>query len=388
MKVLFYDPLNTQNNFYVFVKQLRDAGIDADLAIGHDLPMGHSPNWQDTTIDDTAEPSWIKCIESPTLLNKPSTLIKNWLSVYRLAKQYDLIICSGMTPIWIANTGVPFVFMSYGSDLDQIAINGWSGMPSRDFDLVEKIVHLVTKTAQARSIRKAKCGIVAPYQAGLAKKLGMNNLHFLPHIIDTEMFCPNSMARNELHARFSCELLLFHPARQVWKDRTVADCKGNDIVIRTFAKFTNAWQGNAKLLMVNKGWDLDSSKQLVHQLGLQDKVIWIDPVTKPEMAKLYQGSDIVLDQFGIGILALVAVEAMACSIPVISHIGPEVGYKIRPPIIDCTSENSIVARLCRLANSQELRQSVGMAGRNWVERHCSPSTATKEYARFIRSFGA
>ena len=395
MKVLFCDPLNTQNNFYIFAKYLRQKGVDASIAIDSSfrIPKEHLPEWHDKELNQES-PEWIHRLEFPLIMpyRQPIEYLRRWNRLLKIVDKQDIIICSGYAPIWIHWANKPFIFFSYGSDLDQEAVQGWSGVPNRTFSPWEKIIHFIIKKQMVWSLRKATATVVAPYQIEIAKKMGLKNLHFLAHIIDTKLFKvmdgeQRQMVRDEMHTKLGCDLILFHPPRQVWADKSVKDCKGNDKVFRAFAKFVEVYNKRARLIVVDKGWDVPISKALVEALGITEYVEWIKTVPRAEMHRYYNASDMVLDQFVVGVLTLVTTEAMSCGTPALSYVAPApdgMFYPEMPPILNVNTVDEIFEGMCYLAKNKDTRDSIGMNGRKWVEKYCSPDVATEGYIKLIK----
>jgi glycosyltransferase involved in cell wall biosynthesis len=388
MKVLFCDPLNTQNNFYIYAKYLRQYGVDAEVVMDSKVvPKDARPDWHDSETYD-----WLHYFDLPYFVpfKNPIKYLNQMDYLIDFAKEFDLIVCSGLAPMWMRWTGKPFVFFSYGSDLDQLPIYGWSGKTGQHFSITEKIVHFIIKYVHLNSIRRAKSSVIAPYQMATAKKLGLKNICYLPHIIDINVFklsINREQQSHRLHEILNCDLILFHPPRQAWVDRSQADCKGNDKVFRAFAEFIQIYNGKAKLLVINKGWDVEASKALIKELDIEDKVVWLYPMPKADMVMLYNSVDIVLDQFVVGVLALVAIEAMACGTSAMTWITEATDglYPERPPIINAHHESDIVRRLCALADSKEYRERRGEEGRKWVKENCSPVVSVPKHIEFLKS---
>jgi glycosyltransferase involved in cell wall biosynthesis len=386
MKVLFLDPLNTQNNFYIYSKYLRQYGVDAEVVMDSKfVPKDSLPSWHDS---ETYE--WIHYLDLPYFIpfKNPVKYIVLMKRLIDFANKFDVIVCSGLAPLWMRYANKPFTFFSYGSDLDQMAVKGWSGSTGQKFNILGKMVNIIIKYALVSALRKAKSTVIAPYQIGTAQKVGLKNLCFLPHIIDIDTFKPldnREQERKKLRDDLKCDFIVFHPPRQAWVDRTVKDCKGNDKVFRAFRRFTQIYQGRAKLIVVEKGWDVDESKRLIKELGITDSVCWMASVPKSEMCKLYNASDVALDQFGVGVLALVAIEAMACGTPAMTYVTQSTEdnlYPVMPPIINVHSEDEILHNLCVLARDGS---NLGKQGRKWVELFCSPQVAVSKHIEFLRN---
>lgn len=390
MRVLFCDPLNTQNNFYIYAKYLRQYGMDAEVVMGKSIvPQDSLPNWHDSETYD-----WIHYFDLPYFVpfKNPVKYLIQTKRLIDFARQFDLIVCSGLAPIWMRWTSKPFIFFSYGADLDQVALKGWSGIPTQRITFFQRIVYFILKHHLVGSLRKAKATVLAPHQIPTAEKVGLKNLVFLPHIIDIDTFKSledREQERQRLRKDLNCDFIVFHPPRQAWLDRTVTDCKGNDKVFRAFRRFTQIYKGRSKLIVINKGWDVEASKQLIKELGITDSVYWSGSLPKKVMCRLYNASDVVLDQFVVGVLALVAIEAMACGTLAMTYVSQATEdnlYPIMPPIINVHSEDEILHNLCVLSRDVELRNSLGKQGRKWVEAYCSPEKAVPKHIDFLHNY--
>lgn len=354
MKILFCDPLSTQDLFNTFAGYLRDATVISQ---------------------DTYELPYFSPFSNPI---RYLVLLKRLID---FANSFDLIVCSGLSPIWFRWSRKPFIFYNYGADLDQLPVQGWSGKPKKA-NMMEYATRFLIKCASASALRKASVVVLVPYQVETARKLGLKRLHFLPMVVDTELFKPMDKEHDGL--------VMFHPSRQVWTDRTITDCKGNDKVFKAFARFVQIYKGEVMLLVIEKGWDLEASKLLIKELGIGSQVKWMSPVSRLELSKLYNKSDIVLDQFvGGGVLSLIPIEAMACGTSVVSYVKeyPVAFYGEMPPIISAQSEDDIFHAMLKLTDSS-LRSHKGEEGREWVKKYCSPEVSIPKYIELFNKVAA
>ncbi len=396
MKVLFCDPDNTQNNFYIFTKFMRSKGIDATLVVGSNASIAevHLPHWHDTWLRAPgSSPEWLHYFEFPLFLpyQHPSKYLMKQRELLNFVKDYDIIVCSGFSPIWIRWANKPFIFFSYGADIDQLATQGWAGILSQGSFLQQRIVPFLIKHHLRGSIKKASATVLSPHQIETAERLGLKNLRFLPHIIDTELFRPMEQEQRRLEkekarGKLECDLIFFNPSRQVWTNRSITDCKGNDKLLRAFAKFISVTKKRAKLVLVEKGWDMEASKDLISKLGITDCVVWVSPMTKPEMCRFYNIADIVFDQFVLGVLALVAVESMACGTPTFSYVVPAppgLFYPQMPPIMNVCNEEDIYQGMLQLAEDENLRNDLGRKSQKWASQYCHPDVAIYKYVELF-----
>ncbi len=385
------DLFNIQNYFYLLTKFLRKKGVEADMLLASNMELADHPSWHDSSIKDSSDlPSWIKWREFPLhLFENPLKYLRKELEVIKFIKNYDLIVCSGLAPIWIQWTNVPFIFISLGSDLDQIPFYGWSGN-SKDFiDLggKGKIKCLLMKHLMRRGIKRAKIVILSPYQIRTAERLGLKRLGFLPHVLDTELFRPmedeqKKEEREGLKEELKCDLVLFQSTRQVWTDKNISDRKGNDKLFRAFAKFIKTTNKKVKLITIEKGWNVEESKRLIDELGIADYVVWEKPMDRIKLVWYYNVADICFDQFGAGILALSAIEPMACGIPVFSYVEPAPDgffYPEMPPVINVRTEEEIFDHLCELAKDEGKRDEIGRNSLEWIKKYCSWEKAIERH---------
>ena len=99
-------------------------------------------------------------------------------------------------------------------------------------------------------------------------------------------------------------LILFSPTRHDWKE------KGNDKMITAFSKFVKVFP-KCMLILVDWGFDVHKSKQLITEAGLSSSssspinyIKWIKPIPKNQLIQYYNIADIVLDQFTLGSMGL------------------------------------------------------------------------------------
>ncbi|WP_100407236.1 N-acetyl-alpha-D-glucosaminyl L-malate synthase BshA [Bacillus solitudinis] len=140
-------------------------------------------------------------------------------------------------------------------------------------------------------------------------------------------------------------------------------------------------QVKAKLLLIGSGPELTIARQLVKEFDLEDRVVMLG--NQKHIAELLSMSDLMLllsekESFG-----LVALEAMACKVPVIaSNIGglPEViedgvtGYLCDVGDIECVAERAVA-----LLKNDELRQSFAAKGLETVTSKFYSESIVKQY---------
>jgi glycosyltransferase involved in cell wall biosynthesis len=274
----------------------------------------------------------------------------------RLFSKYDIIQAYGvwepMYPLLLAPS-VPLVTFEHGS------------MREHPF-MAETVGRLL-----ALAYKKAYENIVTNGDSIHAiKRLGLDNYVFIPHPVDDTKFRPRETAlRKKLQDEYGCSFVLFAPARQNWH------YKGNDKVFRAFASLLKYFGHDVIKLFVSQwGQEVERSKQLISELGIERDVIWLPPLCKPRLVEYYNASEVVLDQFTLGTFGTTTPEAMACGRPVLSFYKPddhEWCFKEHPPVISAYSSDEIYESVKELIKNPGKLENVCKASLQWYKRNHS-----------------
>ena len=338
---------NLANFPYRQVKALRRKGVDADLLIPRIHNLTEDPRFEDPESFKFGFPSWIRFWDNRHPLRK--------LRLMRILRQYDFLHAYTEFPIAAMFSSKPYIAQSTGSDLRELAVqNTWKGFLLR------------------LAYRRSKMLLFGnPDQLTVIKKLRLKKTFFSPSPIDTDKYSPRKEA---LRDKFSCEVLIFHPSALEWR------LKGNDLFLRAYARLVEEVK-DVFLLLSDRGVDRERTKNLLSQLGISQHVEFLPLLAQRELIKYYNASDIVIDQFLIGSIGSIALEAMSCSKPVFACISEErfrLYYPELPPIVNTRTENQIFTKLYELATDDVERRKIGEKSRNWVlNYHDSGKVAEK-----------
>lgn len=199
---------------------------------------------------------------------------------------------------------------------------------------------------------------------------------FIPHPVNTTMFSPWSRLWGEEELRpgllDGASLLFFSPTRHdEW-------CKATSVTVQAFASYCRRADAGlappARLILVAHGSDALAIDALCARLSIADRVGWLPTLTKWQLAGLYRAADVVLDQFApdVGAYGTIAVEALACGTPVVTHIDPQAhawcaAVAPVPPICLASTAEEAAGHLLLLANAAAQRRAMGEQAREWVE---------------------
>lgn len=207
-----------------------------------------------------------------------------------------------------------------------------------------------------------------------AEKLGISQDRFtpLPHAFNDRRLSEFRNLHRDLKPPDD-RVIFFHPARQDWLDPDPSLIKGNDRLIRAFARINRA-RPTAILRMIAWGRDLAASRDLVVSLGIEDKVQWLAPLQKQDLWKAYLSSHAVLDQFVLPSFGGVTFEALALGCRVLTNVDTAAAQRFfskAPPVYSVSSEEEIASALERIILDPSDAGGVGDAGADWIRRYHS-----------------
>ena len=267
-------------------------------------------------------------------------------------KGYDLIQAYATEPIhaMLFATGQPYVAFEHGTMRE---------IPFED-STTGRLLTLAYRQA-------GRVLITNPDVITSAQRLGLTNFQFIPHPVDETKYRPRpTLLRDQLVNRYQTDLILFAPSRHNWA------LKGNDLLIRAFARLRKEVGRRAILILSDWGQEVDRSRALIGALELEPVVIWTPPLNKTKLIDYYNAADVVLDQFTLGVFGTVTPEAMACGKPVVLNFNRQVHewcFPEMPPVLGARTEHEIFERLMELSEDPGYCAAIGLAAREWVVKH-------------------
>lgn len=285
----------------------------------------------------------------------------------RLRRRYDVVHAhyafpSGWIGLWHRRfRGTPLVVTVHGSDVLDLPVRY-----PRMKEMIARVLHaadrVITVSAFLRDELVSRWAV--PPQRILVQSAG----------IDRQTFHTNREGAQRFRQRFGDQPLITFVGNLIPE-------KGVDVLVRAFARVRER-VGAGHLILAGPPVNLDYFELLrnrVEELGLERNVTFMGPLPSEEVADLMSASDVfVLPSLREG-LGLVALEAMACGVPVVaSDVGgiPEVvqpgrtGLLVAPGDVPGLAgairrflEDPVLARNCReaglkLAAKHDIRQRV------------------------------
>ncbi|MEM3698084.1 MAG: glycosyltransferase [Candidatus Bathyarchaeia archaeon] len=156
-----------------------------------------------------------------------------------------------------------------------------------------------------------------------AKKF-REDAEYLPNPVDMQVFYPKPMIEHGGKKR----VLI------------ASDCnwavKGTDIAIRALSKIKN----EVEVSIIKHGVDFEKTLALARSLGLRLNIL--PKVPHEKIREYYWNANVVIDQFKLGSLGMVSLEAIACGRPVITYVSSEYHEYENFPLKDITTEEKII----------------------------------------------
>lgn len=141
------------------------------------------------------------------------------------------------------------------------------------------------------------------------------------------------------------------------------------------------------LALAGAGVQQKNWERLIADLGIEDNVKFVGSLSKPQLAKLFQASDVFAIASPCESQGMVALQAMACGLPVVGVNGraiPEYVNEENGFIVPIDDYQEMAKCLIKLLNDQGLAQKLGARGREKVEKF-SKQNIIKEWAEVYQS---
>jgi hypothetical protein len=298
MKVHLYG--NILNNGYNLTRFLRAAGYDAVFFLDDSSNASQDyPWWEDANLRPDNLPEWIRYYRFAPKWLTPGREERRLFADFG---QADIALVCGWGPVLAAKARIPFVFYSYGEDLNiadtRFGVTKILRMMLRGHLPRGLRKYLTIGLLQRRHLKTAEFVAVAmTYQMTHIRTLGL-----MPKMAQFRLAWDTSRyaARRDLHfeSEYSgFDRVFFMIARHSWHSLS-RDFKGNDKFLRAFAHYVHMRKPNVRLVLIEKGHDVGRSRKLIEQLKIAPYVQWVREMDKTGIrAFLSLPNAVVVDQF-------------------------------------------------------------------------------------------
>lgn len=207
-----------------------------------------------------------------------------------------------------------------------------------------------------------------------ARKLngGRNvDLRYAPPGVDSMLFQPSLEQQPAQSPYVLCVARLSDPRKRI------------DLLLEAYARLPELLRYDVRLILAGSSGPPEHFWHRAHELGLRERITFIERPTTEALVRLYQGASVVAlpsDEEGFGV---VVIEAMACGVPVVSTRsgGPDGiiedgvdGYLV--PLNDAAFMSS---RLQQLLQDAALNRRMGYKARQTINRRYDERVAGQVY---------
>lgn len=170
------------------------------------------------------------------------------------------------------------------------------------------------------------------------------------------------------------KLRFFHPSHLDFKVRDPGghrtSAKGSDRFLRAFIRALDHGL-NADCLVLDRGPDRWEAKKIVEATPHASRFVWRPHLSRDELFDEMTRADVIVDQFDVGGLGGIAIEAMALGKPVMTYVAPQcvhIVYSSPPPVISAHSEDEIFDAIMSYADRSRLL-ALGASAHEWVHEN-------------------
>jgi glycosyltransferase involved in cell wall biosynthesis len=409
---------NMNNNNFALMRFFRDLGADAHLLLYLNDGEGNSSHFRPESdtweferwqpfIHRTGIPNApVAALDFPiSLLMSARSRVRSWVGkqdawmpavskkqIRAAYEGFNRYVGSGITPATMIRAGLPLhIFYPYSTGVEFVS-SPWFVPRFNKRRSLEAAVYALVRQRQIEGIRASQR--VLNGDVGLTEQsltaMGVQPVRLNIPMVYNLGTMPEAPPTTKLEAVWeaveSCSFTVLHHSRLMWRNpggytETVwrEQNKNNHWLLAAFAAFVRARPGaNARLLVVEYGPDVKSTKKYAAELGLNDHVLWISKMERRELMWLLSRVSVGAGEFyerprmiwgGTGW------ETLASGKPLLQGFSFAPGEfetiygHPPPPLLPVRSEAEILAHLNEMADNPERRHQIGNEARLWFDRY-------------------
>lgn len=390
---------NMNNGGFAIMRYFRDLGADAYL-LPYSTDGARNLSHFDPEADTWLIERWRPYIRKFDIPNVPASAL-GWpigatkspsrKEIEAALADYKFIVGSGIAPALLERIGRHLdIFFPYS-----IGIEFYDNVEFRTrmkSSFLHKFFYKRLRRLQASGIRRTKHCLNAEMSVTREsfEQIGAPFQRLaLPAYYNREtatLAVPSSQLRKVVERIRSAKLSVFACARLLWKrgpHYSVEEwkhlTKNSDWLFHGYAELVRARpRARCLLTVVEYGPDVDASKALARELGIEDRILWLPKMARREIMLLLKASDVGVGEFYVdpGVLwGGTGWEVLAAGRPLLQSLNftpyefeTEFGHP-PPPVLDVKSPMDIGAHLIRLYDMPEEGKAMGDASLKWFDEN-------------------
>lgn len=391
---------NMNNAGFAIMRYFRDLGADAFLLPYSTDGTGNLAHFAPEA-DSWSIERWRPYIRALNIPNVSAAALGQ-LAGFRAApgrkeiaaafEGYDRFVGSGVAPALFERIGRRLdIFFPYGTGIEFYGDIEFRARNASSF-LLRRLAYGRLRKMQASGIRRARHCLNAEMSVTRVsfEKIGKPFERWaLPAVYNLENSAgvePPAGLREAVARIRSADFSIFCCSRLLWvRAPRLSDqewrsfSKNSDWLFRGFARFLRANPDARPLLaVVEYGPDVEASKKLVAELGIERHVLWLPKMPRREIMLLLKMSDIGVGEFYVDpgvIWGGTGWEVLAAGRPLLQSFNfTQEGFESEfgqpaPPILDAKSPAELANQLTAMYLSPELRRSISQASLDWFNQY-------------------
>lgn len=286
-------------------------------------------------------------------------------------------------PYWAALFGHYDLVQAYATDVvypllaQKRPYLGFEHGTLRDFTLGDHAVKRMTALGYQQAdhvfITNGDC-------LAYAERINVPSYSAMIHPVDDDRIRSIAGDYEGVHRELGAKYVFLCPIRHDW---TV---KGTDQYIRALPLIADRIGREYRVIMCRWGMQVADSQALARTLGVEDLIVWVEPLNRAKLVRLQKSSDIVFDQIALPHFGATAPQALAAGVPVIMSYDPASTAWIIPepaPILSAWTPEEIAAAV-QLGLAPAWRAAFAPRARDWFERHHSNDQVVQRSATVYR----
>ena len=376
---------NMNNNFFSLMRYLRDAGVDAELLlfadeINHFLPENDTwdiekwkPYIKQTRINGGALGQYFKMSDA---------------DIRKEFEGYDYYIGCGFAPAYFYKAGMKLdLFTPYCVGIEY----------TYRITKTKPVHYLKEKIEAYYQVKGLKhntkvVGTIDEESRLKAEKIGVKT-QSLPLLMiynkeqaksDDELLAATIQKFNQHYPVVFSHVSHFPEGSRTW------EIKRNDILIKGFADFAKHTDTNPLLVLFSYGEAVEASKQMITELGIADKVIWLPVMSRKKIMRLLENVHFGGGEFGGAVWGGTGWEFMAKGVSFFQYVDmPDSVFETNtgmemPPFFN-TNNSAEISRLLQAYASDKAKLAAnGQALKAWFDKEAGQELANS-YINILKS---
>jgi len=384
---------NMNNCFFTLMRYFRDLNIDAHLYLYENEYEHFKPENDTYRIDKYKD--YIHIL--PVANSGKGLILANSKELQKILKPYDLYIGYGIAPALFRKIDYTLdIFIPYS---DRIELVNYDKFQFKN--LFKYPVRLYTRKEQIAGIKFNTTKVIASGIESITKEaiemLGIKDKYirnYLIMIYNKEELDINDIEPYYIDVMKNRDIVIFSHTRHHWKNLIESyernGVKGIDRLIIGYSKFVKDNPNiNSILILFEYGKDVEFSKELIKELGIEKYVEWFPLMPRKKILQLIDYADIVVNSLGSPMWGGVGFEALSRGKILMQNFELSnkefqklMGHPL-PSILRAYSAEDVKDRLNEFIKNKEYYKKEGEKNREWFDKYAGIGLA-KEYKKIAQ----